>query len=137
MPTTARSSGVIAAAAHTRMSRAEPPFGLGRYTCTARPMTWANSTTPRIVRLRYRLTMYSMVPVTPVGFASVRYSASRNEKWLTCCPAGNFFSQKSQSAILLLCAADQLFDRDLAQQLEVAQHLAGAQHHRGQRVVGD
>ena len=32
---------------------------------------------------------------------------------------------------------DALLDRNLAQQLEVAEHLARAQHHAAQRIVGD
>src|SRR5215469_4374180 len=93
-------------------------------TCIANPRAWRNSTPSRTMRLRWRLKTDSIKPVVRGGWrrgprarpAPLHSSANRR------CHAIEILS---------------LLNRDLAQQLEVAEHFAGTEDDAAERIIGN
>src|ERR1700719_4615984 len=101
------SKGVTVATAHTRM-RGGCSGSLLR-TCTARPKTWMNSTTASTERLRCRVSRFSMA-------VSTTSSLSQH-------PLGAGCELSAHKGGGDACPSPELFNRNLAQQLEVAEHF--------------
>src|SRR5581483_11356262 len=94
-----------------------------RLTWTASPNTCANKTATRMLMFRWRLIRFSILRFPVSGFerrpgmpqSIMRFSGLADQKLET--------------------RNVKLLNRDFSQQLKVAEHLAGAEHHAAERIV--